>query len=376
VYLNLPRIPLEDWMREFYFATELDLGSSGLQYYSFPEFSAITGFSMADLEKVGFDDSETFGEPGLRQAIADRWGDGNAQTVLLGNGSNEIGFMLMYAMLNAGDEVVAMEPIYHTLNNLPEAIGCHVKHWPIRYEDHWQPDFEALERLLTPKTRMVSVNFPHNPTGISLTPEQQRRLVDMVSSVGAYLIWDAAFEDLIHVGKPLPSPRKHYDRCITTYTMSKCYGMPGVRLGWALCPHEVFENIELLKDYTNLYVSPLIEAVGLKAVTHAEQLQAGRMDQVKGNLARLDDWMEAHRAHMDWVRPMGGVTGFPRLINGANADVFCRALAKQEGVMLVPGTCFKNPHHVRLGFAGPCDFFEQGLDRLSRFLKRGGGLLW
>ncbi len=367
--LNLPRVPLEDWMREFYFSCELDLGSSGMAVYSFQEFKQITGFSLQDLESVTFDDSLTFGCNPLRQAIADKWGDGNPESVVVANGSNEIGFYLMYALLEPGDEVIAMEPIYHTMDNLPQAIGCTLKRWPICYENGWQPDFEELEHLLTPKTKMVSVNFPHNPTGISLTPEQQNRLIDMVASVGAYLVWDAAFEDLVHVGEPLPSPRKRYDRCCTIYTMSKCYGMPGSRLGWALCPTEVFENMALIKDYTNLYVSPLIETVGLKAIQYADQLMANRMVQVSANLALLDRWILEHDAYLDWVRPMGGVTAFPRLKSGVRADTFCRALLKQEGVMMVPGTCFKNPHHVRLGFSGPHETFREGLSRLSRFLR-------
>jgi len=355
-------------MREFYFATELDLGSSGLRCYSYPEFCAVTGFSTAELEDVAFDDSQTFGAPELREAIARQWGDGRAETVLLGNGSNEIGFLVMNALLEPGDEVIALEPIYHTLGRLPEAIGCTVKPWPIRYEDGWQPDFATLKAMLTPRTRVVTVNFPHNPTGISLTRAQLDTLLELVSSVGAHLVWDAAFEDLVHNGEPLPNPFCEYDRCVSTYTMSKCFGLPGSRLGWAFCPPGLFENLELLKDYMSLYVSPVTEAMGLAAVRHADALRQGRMEQAERNLAHLETWIQAHQSHLDWVPPMGGVTAFPRLKHHHRSDVFCRELAREEGVMMVPGTCFENPSHVRLGFGGDCDAFEEGLNRLSRFL--------
>lgn len=370
--LDLPRIPLEDWLRVYYFDAEFDLGSSGVQCYSFPEFCELTGFSLEDMQGVVFDDSETFGAPKLRQLIADRWDNGNPEHVLVGNGSNEIGFLLMMAMLNPGDEVIAMDPIYHTMDKLPEAIGCKLKPWPIRFENGWQPDFDQLEAMVTPNTRMICVNFPHNPTGISLTPEQQRRLIDIAASVNAYLVWDAAFEELTHQGDPLPSPRKFYDRAISVYTMSKCFGLPGSRIGWALCPLEVFENLEILRDYTTLYVSPMLEAVGIKAVQHADKLLAGRIGQVRTNLALLTQWIEQHPQYVSWVPPMGGVTGFVRLEQEPDAEAFCRDLAKAEGVMMVPGSSFKHARHVRLGFGGPVDRFSEGLDRVTRFFKTRG----
>jgi aspartate/methionine/tyrosine aminotransferase len=305
----------------------------------------------------------------LRQAIAERWGDGRPETVLVGNGSNELGFMILNALLEPGDEIVALEPIYHTMDNPAAALGCTLKRWPIRPQNGWQPDFDHLAELLTPNTRLVTVNFPHNPTGASLTRAQQQRLIAMVAEVDAYLIWDAAFEDLVHEGEPLPNPFRDYEKTCTIYTMSKCYGLPGSRIGWAICPPDLFERFLLMRDYTCLFISPLLELVALKAVAGADALIAGKMAQVRTNLTRLDQFIADHEEWLDWTRPKGGVTGFVRLRNVTDSDTFCRRLAKETGILMVPGTCFKNPDHVRLGFGGPTEPFQQGLARFSPFLK-------
>ena len=366
--MQLPSVPLEDWMRGYYFDNRYDLGSSGLKNFSLADIRARLGITAQELDEVVFDDSYTTGSLGLRRAIAARWGNGDPEWVLAANGSNEAGFLIMTNLLRPGDEVVVLDPIYHTLCNIAATIGCKVVPWPLRPERGFRPDLDELQSLLTPKTRMVAVNFPHNPTGMSLTSSEYDQLIDIVSATGAYLAWDAAFEEMVYTGDPLPNPVSTYDRAISMGTLSKGYGLAGLRVGWCIAAPELLAGCMRIRDYTSLYLSPLVEMIAQRAVEKADLLLGAQFPWACRNLDILADWVEAHPSRVQWHRPMGGVTALVRLLGMDDTETFCKSLSSEKGVMLVPGNCFKFPGHVRLGFGTPTDYFRKGLARLTEFL--------
>ncbi|CAM2069712.1 capreomycidine synthase [Sulfidibacter corallicola] len=363
--MQLTRVPLEDWMRHYYFDTPIDLGSSGVYPYSFAEFKRITGFRDEALDALVFDDSDTMGAVGLRAAIADRWGDGDPDNVMVANGSNDASFLAMVGLLEAGDEVVVLDPIYHTLGSLLVSIGCQVKTVPLLWENQFAPNMDDMLAAIGPRTRMVVVNFPHNPTGVSISRTQQLRLIDACDKVGAYLVWDGAFHDLTFEAHQLPLPFPEYERAIVIGTMSKAYGMPGIRVGWCIGQAAHLAPCMLWKDYTSLYVSPWVEIVAQHAIAHADALCAPRKKEALENFAYLERWLDTQREHIAWTKPQGGVTAFIRFHHIDNTEPFCRSLAETCGVMLVPGTAFNNPKHARLGFAGPSKSFRKGLELLG-----------
>lgn len=367
--MKFPRVPLEDWMRQFYFDTPIDMGSSGVENYSLAEIRELTGLQMQSLDNLVFNDSLTLGDNDLRAALADRLLDGDPQKVMVTNGSNEAGFFISQALLEPGDEVVCLDPIYHTLCNLPDANGCHVKSWPLRWERGFEPDFTELNDLVTDKTAMICVNFPHNPTGTSINESQLDELIAIADRVDAWLVWDAAFQELVYDREQLPNPLLRYPKSLVTGTLSKCYGLAGSRVGWVMAMPHVLEKFELIKDYLSLFTSPLVELVATSVIRHADKLVAPRHARAASNLKLLETWIEARSARFSWIKPQGGVTAFPKIHDLPNSEPFCKDLAREHGVMMVPGTCFKHPSHVRLGFAGPTDSFELGLSRLDTFLE-------
>jgi capreomycidine synthase len=363
--MDITRAHLEDWMRAYYFSAEIDIGSSGVQNFSMAELRDLVGFNLDDFDGVVFDDSPSCGKQSLRQAIADRWGDGNPEKVLTTHGSSEVIFLIMNALLKAGDEVVVLNPCYHALRNIAEYIGCHLREWNLRFEDQFVPDIAEAKKLINAKTRMVVVNFPHNPTGATLTAEQQRELIDAVSEVNAYLVWDAAFSELVYESAPLPDPVLTYERAISLGTLSKAYGLAGLRVGWCLAAPELLERFVLWRDYTTLYLSPLIEAVAERAIENADSLRDFRLERARRNLEILAHWIAQHRQFVEWVRPKGGVTAFVRMHGVGDIEEFCHRLGQEQGVLLVPGSCFNNPGYARFGFGGPTADLEEGLARVS-----------
>ncbi|HEU4767783.1 MAG TPA: capreomycidine synthase [Pyrinomonadaceae bacterium] len=360
---------LERWMRDYYFNTEIDLGSSGVFSFSLQELQEICGPSAEEMASVVFDDSRTQGSPSLRLAIARRWGNGDGETVMATHGSSEAIHLTMNALLSPGDEVVVLDPVYQQLASIAEHLGCELKRWTLRPDRNFAPDLDSLKAVMTPRTRMVVVNFPHNPCGVSLTESEQKQLVDMVSQVGAYLVWDAAFSDLVHVGEPLVAPNNFYERAVTLGTLSKAYGLPGLRVGWLMGPPEVMRTCLHLRDYLTLHLSPLVELIAEHAITNADRLLALRLPQVRENLDALRNWAMEHEEWIQWVEPHGGTCAFPRLKTVEDVQAFCKELAEVHRVLLVPGSCFNIPDHVRLGFGGAPASFQEGLGRLTQLLK-------
>jgi capreomycidine synthase len=366
--MKVPPALLEYWLRDYYFNCTFDISCSGVESFSFGELRDILQLTQSEMDRVVFRDSESLGALGLRKAIADRWGDGRVDCVMATHGSSEAQFLVMNALLQQGDEVVILDPSYQPLYSIAESIGCRLRPWCLRFEEGFKPDVEEAKRLINPRTAMVILNFPHNPTGASLTIEEVAELLEAVKRVGAYLVWDAAFAELTYDDKPLPDPYSNYERCISLGTLSKAYGLPGLRIGWALASPDVLARCIQLRDYITLYLSPLVELIAQRAIEQSERLLSIRLQQARANLAILTDWCAQHKEFIDYVRPQGGVSSFLRLTGVAGVEEFCHRLASEYKTLLVPGSCFKQPDFVRLGFGCATAELEQGLSRFSTLL--------
>jgi len=361
---------LEYWMRDYYFSTEIDIGCSGVENFSFAELRQLFNITPDDLDRIVLRDSRTLGDPDLRTAIGNRWGSGKAERVMATNGSSEAIYLTMRSLLEPGDEVVVLDPSYQQLFSIAESIGCKLKHWRLQFENSFRPDLGEARRLIGPQTRMIVVNFPHNPTGTSLTPAEQDELIELAAGAGAYLVWDAAFAEITYDSPVLPDPGERYDRSITLGTLSKAYGLPGLRVGWCLAAPEVLECLMRLRDYTTLALSPLVEHVATRAIENGDLLLHPRLAQARHNLELLLAWSNRHSEFVSVVRPQGGVCVFMRLNEVADSESFCRRLADEHSVLLVPGTNFGQPNFVRLGFGCSTRELTEGLSRLSEHFHK------
>ncbi|ARV62948.1 capreomycidine synthase [Nostocales cyanobacterium HT-58-2] len=354
-------------MRKYYFNTEIDIGSSGVENFSLAELYQLVGLTQEEFDRIVFHDSSSLGSLGLRKAIASRWGNGDPEQVMVTHGSSEAIFLIMNGLLHPDDEVVVLDPCYQQLFSIAESIGCRLKPWRLQFKHNFVPNVEEAKSLINSRTRMVVVNFPHNPTGASITREQQEELIVAVAKVGAYLVWDAAFSDLTY-GLSLPNPILQYEHSISIGTLSKAYGLPGLRCGWCLASPDVLSHFIHMRDYITLHLSPLIELIAQRVIENADNLINIRLQQARMNLEILSEWIEQHQEFVDWVRPQGGVCAFLRLRNISDSEAFCQIMANTYGVLLVPGICFNHQDHVRLGFGCSTPHLHEGLNRLSKAL--------
>lgn len=363
--MRFPPALLERWMRRFYFTTELDLGSSGVEPYGLGELRARLALTAEDLDSVVFDDAPTAGGQALRRAIAMRWAAGQDRRVLATHGSSEALFLVLSALVSVGDEVVTVEPCYPQLAAMAESLGASLVRWKLLPEDGFKPDLAEVQRLVSPRTRLVIANFPHNPTGATLAVPEIEQLVAAAEKEGAYLLWDAAFSELVYDGEVPSCPPLSSDRVIVIGTLSKSYGLPGLRLGWVIAPESLIDDLIHRRDYLTLHLSPLTELIASRAIAKAELLLQPRLERAQRNRQVVADWMGQQDSRVHWTLPSGGVTGFPRFPDIDDIEAFCVRLAEEHGVLLVPGSCFGFQGYARLGFGGPTDHLREGLARLA-----------
>lgn len=358
---------LESWYRKYDLIAEISLSGSGIKPYSFGEIREILEIAQEELDRVILQDSYSYGNLDLRKAIAQHFGNGNPDNVMVTHGSSEAIYLVMNTILKPGDEVIVLMPSYQPLYAIAQALKCQVKPWFLRPERGFVPDIDEFISLLTPRVKAVIVNFPNNPTGMSLTAAELKILTDAVADVNAFLVWDGAFSELVYDQPPLPNPGQWYSRTISFGTLSKGYGLSGLRVGWCLASPEVLKSCINLRDYITLNLSPLVEYIAQRAIEGKDALLQPRLQQARANLDILESWIHRHQNLIHWLRPQGGGCAFLHLY-GIEVDDFCHRLAQDYGVFLLPGTCFGCSEYVRLGFGGSTAVFQEGLSRLSKIL--------
>ncbi|MET7312326.1 capreomycidine synthase [Streptomyces sp. NPDC005571] len=368
---------LEAWMRDYYHKVDHDIGSSGVRDLSMAELRALCGFELSALDSMIFHDSESYGGPGLRSALADRWTGGDLDKIMVTHGSSEAIYLVMQLMLEPGDEVIVVDPAYQQLHDIAAARGCRITRWPLRVDHGFGVDLPQLRELARSGPRMIVVNFPHNPTGVSLTPAEQRELVAIAEESGAWLVWDHAFGELTYEAEPLPLPDTSYERCIVWGTFSKSYGLAGLRVGWCVAPPELLARMAVLRDYIALYVSPVLEFFAEHAVRNADRIVALQKKHAEGNLQLLRTWAEGLPELVRLTPPAGGVSAFVEFPGQPDVVRSCRRLAEQHRVLLVPGECFGDAYkgYARLGFGGTTAELTAALPLLERVLREDAGMV-
>ncbi len=351
------------------------LCASDCESLSVDELLQLARTSWESLGHLRLGYTESQGAPALRERVADLYASVGADRVI-GLGAPEEGiFVTMHALLAPGDEAVVLTPCYDSLVNVVEHLGCRVARWrlveakePPEGPGGWRLDLEALERLVTPRTKLVIVNFPHNPTGYLPSRDEWRAIVRIVERAGAWLFSDEMYRGLEYdPAARLPSGCDLYERAITLAGLSKTYGLPGLRVGWlALQDRPLRDRIVGWKDYTTICASAPSEALAQVALGVGDVLAERNRCIVQDNLALAEPFFARWRALFRWNRPQAGSVALVGL-RERSAREFSANLVAGSGVLLLPSTGLGwGDGHVRFGF-GRLNFPE-GLERLDRYL--------
>jgi aspartate/methionine/tyrosine aminotransferase len=319
--------------------------------------------------------TETRGDPRLRADIAGMYRGLGPESVLVHVGAEEAILDFCLGALSPGDHVVVNAPCYQSLAEIPRALGCAVDPWPLRRDGgRWAFDPDSLERLLRPKTRMVVLNAPHNPTGALPTPEEYGAIIGLCRRAGAILFCDEVYAGLeYHPGRALEPACTAYEDGVSLNVLSKSWGLAGLRIGWLASRRaDLLEETARAKDYSSICASAPSELLAGVAVRNRAALVGRSRALISANLPILDRFLAARRELFEWARPEAGPIGFPLLgpaAPWADAAELSAALLEDGGMLILPGDRYSyDPRGFRIGF-GRADF-PDALSALDQWLER------
>jgi aspartate/methionine/tyrosine aminotransferase len=296
--------------------------------------------------------TESPGAPWLREVIAEIYAQVKAEDVLVVAAAEEAIFVFYNAVVGPGDHVIVETPCYESALTVARSTGAQVSEWRRRGEGGWAHDLAALEKLLQPNTKVIYINTPHNPTGLVMPVNIFRAVLEIATKHGIIVFSDEVYRELEHdPATRLPAACDLYERAVSLGSMSKTYGLPGLRLGWlATRDASVIERCLEFKYYTTICSSAPSEFLTALALRHREILVQRNLGIVKKNLALLDEFLARRANFFEWTRPNGSPIGFVRLKAKRDVRAFCDETVRDAGVLLLPGTVYDQPGYFRVGF--------------------------
>jgi aspartate/methionine/tyrosine aminotransferase len=355
------------------FSTPYQLCNSDCESLSISELLELSGGSLEDMGERRLGYTEPRGDPQLRAAIAATYRTVDPGHVVVLATPVEGIYLAARALLDAGDEVITLAPAYDALSHAFEHVAGlgRVRKWRFQaMADRWELDLDELRSLLSPRTRLVVVNFPHNPTGYLPSPEWQRELADIVEERGLWLFSDEMYAGLEHDGTPpIPSAADLVSRSVTLSGLSKTQGLPGLRTGWLVVRDEaVRKNLLNWKFYTSICAPAPSEYLALQALSVNDVLRERSLRLIRRNLELARTFFSRRPELFQWRNPRAGSTalvgyGVP------SVKAVAETLAEREGILILPAACIGvDDHHMRIGLgrAG----FGEALSRYADWLGR------
>lgn len=314
---------------------------------------------------------QTNGPVELREHIAALYPGADPDNVLVTVGCAEANFITLQALLAPGDEMVMMLPNYMQVWGIGHNLGFHVKAFHLKEEHGWAPDLSELSEVVTAETKLIAVCNPNNPTGYILSPDEMDAIVTVAERVGAWLLADEVYSGAERLtDTQTPSFWGRYDKVLAMNSLSKAYGLPGLRTGWVVGPVEVVDQIWARHEYTTISGSMLsnkLATIALSPEVRPRLIQRTR-DYIRRGFPVLDGWLESHEGVFALIPPQAAAIAFARYHLEINSIEFVERLMREKSVIIVPGDHFGLDHCLRISYGLPRDYLEAGLDRIHELI--------
>ncbi len=316
------------------------------------------------------------GNPDLRQNIARLYDGATPDNVLVTVGAAEANYITIRTLLEPGDEIVIMLPNYMQIWGIAKNHGLHVKAFHLQEDAGWAPDLDELRDQVTPKTKLIAICNPNNPTGRILTLEEMDAIIAVADSVGAWILADEVYAGAERLtDEETPSFIGRYDKVVATGSMSKAYGTPGLRIGWAVAPAGVVDDIWARHEYVAIAAakpSNHLAAIALSPDVRPRIIARTR-DYIRRGYPILESWMNEHPGVFDLTPPQAAAICFVRYHLDINSTEFVDRLRREKSVLIVPGDHFGMDHHLRISFGLPRDYLLPALDRIHELIEEIAG---
>jgi len=366
--MQIQPFEIERYYDRWEFSAELMLSSSDCESRPLSELLALEPGSEERLRSLHLGYTEVSGSPELLEAIAAGYELAGPGDVLSLAAAEEGIFLAYHALLGPGDHAIVEAPCYGSALEVARSTGARVDVWQRSDATGWEHDLDALASLLRGDTSVIYINSPHNPTGTQMTRATFDGVIGLARERGIVVLSDEVYRGLEHdAADRLPAACDCYERAISLGTVSKAHGLPGLRIGWVACRDpELLRAVRELKLYTTICSSAPSELLVALALRHAERIVEGNRERVLANLPLVDDLISRRSELLAWRRPTAGPIGFARVSGIGDVHAWCERIAGEAGVLLLPGTVYGEPEHVRIGY-GRANLAE-AITRLDEYL--------
>ncbi len=370
--MKIKPFAVEEWMNAWEVGAKYNIAETCVDSISMNDLFELTGEDKTEFlnrlcaRRLSYGDIE--GLPEFRKGVCGLYKTLNIENIVPTHGASGANHHVFYSLISPGDRVVSIMPTYQQLYSIPESYGADVQILHLSKENNYLPDLEKLRRLVTPKTKMICINNPNNPTGALMSEQMLREIVDIARSADAWILCDEVYRHLSQEDGWCPSIVDLYEKGISVSSMSKVFSLAGLRLGW-IATHDmsVVKSCLSHRDYNLVSCGVFGEMLAAAALKHRDKLLERRRKIVRENLQILDDWVGSE-PHISYVKPKAGTTALVYYDLDISSYEFCEEMYKKTGAFVTPGDCFEVPHSMRIGYAyGKQDLID-GLKAISEYI--------
>lgn len=369
--MKISPFKLERFFAEYEFSAEYLLSASdcdGLKQSDLLSWADRKTKMLWENLSLGY--TESTGSPLLRAEISKLYTGVHPEQILIVAPQEGI-FVALNAILKKGDHVIVTFPGYQSLYEIAQAIGCEITFWkPEEEKKGWYFNPEFLSKNIKRNTKLIIVNFPHNPTGFLPSKEDFSKIIKVARKHNLYFFSDEMYRFLEYDSKDrLASAIELYDKAITLFGMSKTFGLAGLRIGWLITKDmKLYEQFISFKDYTTICPSAPSEVLALIALKNRQKIINLHLKRIKRNLKFIEQFLINFKDFFSWVKPKAGTIGFVKLKIEDGALEFCQTLMRETGIMILPSTVYDYGNsHFRLGFGR--EDMPEALNKLESYLR-------
>jgi len=362
---------MERMMSKFEKAVDYNLSESGVHPLTLRELLEGDPDGLDRLLATEMDYAHANGIPELRRNIAALYKGAGPENVLVTVGAIEANYDILWGVMSAGDEVVVMLPNYMQIWGLAKNLNLKLKTFSLNEKKGWAPDLDGLKKAVTGKTKLIAVCNPNNPTGYILTAEEMEAIVTIARKAGAWILADEVYAGAERLtDEQTPSFYGAYEKVLAVGSLSKAYGLPGLRVGWVVGPAEVVDEIWARHEYLTLSATMLsnhLAALALSPKVRPRLIQRAR-GYIRQGFPVLDQWIGEHRGILSTTPPQAAAIAFVRYNLDIPSTRFVERLRESKRVLIVPGGHFGLDRFVRISFGLPHDYLTPALGRIHDLL--------
>jgi aspartate/methionine/tyrosine aminotransferase len=354
-------------MSKFEQDVEFNLSESGVHPLLLKELLSddpnnIEKFLATDLNYPHVD-----GIPELKENIATFYDGATPENVLVTVGAVEANYNTTHTLLSNGEEIVVMLPNYMQIWGIAKNYNLKLKEFHLCEENGWAIDLDELNESVSKNTKLIAICNPNNPTGYILTEVEMNTIIEIADSVGAWILADEVYSGAERLtDTQTPSFYGRYDKVVAVCSLSKAYGLPGLRIGWAVAPKDLIDNIWARHEYTTISATMLsnkLAAIATSPEVRPRIIQRTR-DYIRNGYNILQKWMDTHKDTFTVIPPQAAAIAFVRYHLDINSTEFAERLRKEKSVFIVPGDHFGMDKFFRISFGLPQDYLTSGLNRI------------